>query len=240
MHSLIRRLARIWSADHSLTALLALLVVMLFVMPVLGGGAAPLEGFVGRILYTLLLISGVLAATRNRRATLIAGVLVCADILVNWIAAALPSRGIHTAGLALSMTTVVILILVVMAQVFREGPITMHRVFGAVAVYLLLGLAWTFAYSLADLLLPGSFTLEVPAGESRFVAFIYYSFVTLSTVGYGDIAPVHRLARSLATAEALTGQLFPAILIARLVAMELYYRQARKEKHAHAGEKREG
>lgn len=239
MHNLIRRLARFWSTDHSLTVLLALLVVMLFVMPPLGR-VAPLEGLVGRILYTLILISGVLAATRNRKATLVAAVLVAADIAVGWAAAAVPGPGIRAASLALSMTTVVILILVVMAQVFREGPITMHRVFGAVAVYLLLGLAWTFAYSLTDLLRPGSFTLQSAAGENRFVAFIYYSFVTLSTVGYGDIAPVNPLARSLATAEALTGQLFPAILIARLVAMELYYRQARKEKHAHGGERRAG
>jgi hypothetical protein len=236
MKKLIERLARFWSTDRSLTALLALLVVMLFVMPPLGG-VAPLEGLGGRILYTLLLISGVLAATRNRRATVVAGLVVSADIVVNWAAAMLSGRGIHAASLALSMATVVILIFVVMAHVFREGPITMHRVFGAVAAYLLLGLAWTFAYSLTDLLLPGSFSLQVPAGESRFVAFIYYSFVTLSTVGYGDIAPVHRVARSLATAEALTGQLFPAILIARLVAMELYYRQARKERRAHGAEK---
>jgi voltage-gated potassium channel Kch len=58
---------------------------------------------------------------------------------------------------------------------------------------------------------------------------IYFSFATLTTVGYGDITPVHPIARSLAMLEALIGQLFPVILIARLVSMELYYRRIQKE-----------
>lgn len=56
---------------------------------------------------------------------------------------------------------------------------------------------------------------------------VYYSLVTLTTMGYGDITPVHPVARSLATAEALTGQLHLAILISRLVALELQARSSR-------------
>ena len=59
----------------------------------------------------------------------------------------------------------------------------------------------------------------------RFSSWTYFSLVTLATLGYGDIAPVHPVARSLVTAETITGQLYLAILIARLVSQELYYRQ---------------
>jgi hypothetical protein len=127
--------------------------------------------------------------------------------------------------LALSILAVLVLILV-----FREGPVTSHRIQGAIAVYLLLGLVWMSAYKLLYQTIPGAF--RFPEGELSALRFkhglVYFSFVTLTTVGYGDITPVHPLARSLAMAEALVGQLYPAILIARLVSMELASRQERR------------
>jgi hypothetical protein len=103
------------------------------------------------------------------------------------------------------------------------GRRTIHRVQGAVAAYLLLGLAWSFAYELAML---GSADAVHFADATGFPAaqvprLVYFSFVTLTTLGYGDIVPVSPAARSLAVTEALIGQLFPAILIARLVSLEI-------------------
>ncbi len=229
MRDLIHRLARFWSTDRSLTALLVLLVLTLFVLPPMGT-PEKLDDIANRVLYTLLVISGVLAATRNRRATVIAALVVGTDVILKWVALAVPGQAILIASTASSLVTVVMLILVVVVQVFREGPITMHRVLGAVAVYLLLGLAWTLAYQLVSLSVPGAFTVSTESA-TRMNVFIYYSFVTLTTVGYGDITALHPVARSLSVTEALTGQLYPAILIARLVAMELFFRQARMEIH---------
>jgi voltage-gated potassium channel Kch len=122
---------------------------------------------------------------------------------------------------------------VVLRQVFREGPITMQRIMGAVVVYLLLALMWAHAYKLVELRRPGSFnSAGVSAVDHDFdpkTRLIYFSFTTLTTLGYGDITPVHPIARSLVMLEALIGQLFPVILIARLVSMELYYRRIQKE-----------
>jgi hypothetical protein len=87
-----------------------------------------------------------------------------------------------------------------------------------VAAYLLLGLAWALAYDIVALVAPGAFSAP-SAVEARKGRFIYFSFVTLSTLGYGDMTPVHPVARSLAAAEALTGQLYPAILLGRLVSL---------------------
>ena len=95
---------------------------------------------------------------------------------------------------------------------------TLHRVQGAVAAYLLLGLVWGYAYQLVAALAPGAFANAV-ATPGQDHNLIYFSFVTLTTVGYGDVTPVHPAARSLALMEALTGQLYPAILLARLVTL---------------------
>jgi voltage-gated potassium channel Kch len=119
-----------------------------------------------------------------------------------------------------------VLALLVVVQVFREGPITMHRVLGAVGVYLLLGLAWSFAYHLIDVVNPDAFAISGGA-TARILSgneFLYFSFITLTTVGFGDITALDPAARSIVMLEALTGQLFPAILIARLVSMELVSR----------------
>ena len=108
----------------------------------------------------------------------------------------------------------------VLAQVFRAGSVNRHRILGAIAVYLLLGLAWGEAYSALAMVVPEAFSPVGPPGADP-QRWLYYSFVTLTTVGYGDITPVGPLARSLAILEALTGQLYPAILLARLVALEV-------------------
>jgi voltage-gated potassium channel Kch len=96
--------------------------------------------------------------------------------------------------------------------------VNVHRIQGAVAAYLLLGLSWALAYELVALRVGQAFS-GAGLGAAERTSFIYFSFVTLTTVGYGDITPVHPVARSLAVAEALTGQLYPAILLARLVSL---------------------
>ena len=103
---------------------------------------------------------------------------------------------------------------------YRPGPVTRQRIQGSVAIYLLLGLTWASAYELLHILRPGAWTgaaSEAPISQT----WIYYSFVTLTTMGYGDITPVHPVARSLAILEAVTGQLYLAITLARLVALHI-------------------
>lgn len=95
-----------------------------------------------------------------------------------------------------------------------------HRVsrdviFAAVSAYLLIGLSWTYVYEFLEMSTPMSFRGPEPILHND--DFQYYSFVTLATVGYGDIVPVTRPARALSVLEALTGQLYLAILISRLV-----------------------
>jgi hypothetical protein len=92
-----------------------------------------------------------------------------------------------------------------------------------------MGLLWAFAYEVVELLQPGSFSLKTQSSGDTLSQLAYFSFTTLTTLGFGDILPVNPLARSLTVLEGLVGQLFPLILIARLVAMEIEYQRTGKQ-----------
>jgi len=116
---------------------------------------------------------------------------------------------------------------VVGRAVIAPGKVTAHRVVGPIVVYLTFGMLFETLYRLIWSLNPGSLS-GVPSGTDPLHAggiFLYYSFATLTTVGYGDILPIHPVARSLANMEGIIGQLYPATLLARLVTLELEARR---------------
>jgi hypothetical protein len=206
------RLRKFWDEDPGLSILLVLLVIFVFVVPPF----LPTEQErtpVIDLLFTLLLFAGVAGLRLRHRVRMLLLVVAVAATVVRW----LPWGSMASLALA-SLVSIGLLAFVVLAQTFRAGPVSVHRVQGAVAAYLLLGLVWGYAYELVAAVDPaafGSALAVTPHGRSL----IYYSFVTLTTLGYGDITPLHPAARSLAIMEALTGQLYPAILLARLVTL---------------------
>jgi voltage-gated potassium channel Kch len=222
-------LERFWSTDTSLTALLAFLCLDLFLLQPLGQHGV-VGGLVLSMVFSLMLVSGVGAVAKSMLTTLSVGGIVLVALVLHWLRVWAGGQSLAMSDAATAAIFCIVLALVVLAQVFREGPITSHRIQGAVAVYLLLALAFASGYQLIELQWPHAFapppaTATSPAAGlgSRFV---YFSLVTLTTVGYGDISAVHPVARSLVTMEALVGQLFPAILLARLVSMEVVHRRA--------------
>jgi hypothetical protein len=108
---------------------------------------------------------------------------------------------------------------VILIRTFSDGPMNAHRIQGAIIVYLLLGFVFALLFN-SIYLIYGTTAFHGFINGSRH-EFIYFSLSTLTTSAYGDITPVNSLARSLANMEALSGQLYPAILIGRLVSMEL-------------------
>jgi Ion channel len=116
--------------------------------------------------------------------------------------------------------------IVVARAVFSPGRVTFHRVLGAVLLYLCIGLIFVSLFCFVALSEPRAFNGLPPLQDNLAVAgnMIYFSFVTLTSVGYRDIVPVHPIARSLANVEADIGQLYPATLLARLVTLELEHR----------------
>jgi hypothetical protein len=211
----VAALTRFWADDKGLSVFSALLVIVAFVLPPLvppGGG----RSLAGDVVYALLLVSGVLALGERKVAQ-----RVLMPVALITLAVDLGSWGFPIAEpwvLGTSLVSLLLFLTVVLGQTLRSGPITFHRLHGAVAAYLLLGVIWAYAYALVGLLRPGAFSGPVsPADGPR--GFYYFSFVTLATLGYGDVLPVHPAARSLATLEAVTGTLYLAILLARLVSL---------------------
>jgi len=141
-------------------------------------------------------------------------------IVIRWAAWLLPpdmTTGLRdeTAIASLGLLSVLIGI-----KVFGAGTVTFDRILGAITLYILIGVVWSEAYQLIGIYEFGAFAGippgDLPADRSTW---IYFSFVTLTTVGYGDITPVAHAARALAILEALIGQLYPAIVLARLVSL---------------------
>ena len=104
-------------------------------------------------------------------------------------------------------------------HMFSEGEITLNRVYGGICVYIMLGLCWSIVYMYLIWLQPDAFAGAIfdTADNPLYWDMIYFSFVTLTTLGFGDITPVDPIARALVYTEAIVGQLYIAILIGTLV-----------------------
>jgi len=214
---LIDTLVRFWRSDWGLSIFSAWLLVLVFVLPpFLPPGSS--RSFAADAAFAVVLLTGVLALSEHGlawRLLMAAALFAIGVVLANWMIP-VADPVIRVAELV----AVLLLVLVVLGQTFRAGPVTSHRIQGGIAAYLLLGLMWAAAYALVETLHPGSFSGAIGvAGGHR--AWIYFSFVTLTTVGYGDILPVSPAARSLAVLEAVTGPLYIAILLARLVSLAM-------------------
>lgn len=208
-----------WQSQANLSFFLTLLVALGFVLPVLGFGKND-EILYSDFVFSLLLASGVAIAWGRPWLFSFAALVGTATLAVRWMTFFTPTIALQVWAGAWSILAILVIALVLLAQVFRPGPVTSYRLQGAIAVYLLFGVGWAHAYHVTGLLHPGSF--NTPQGEVPSVLdWAYFSFITLTTVGYGDITPVKPIARTLAMGEALTGQLYLAVLIARLVAMEV-------------------
>jgi Ion channel len=174
------------------------------------------------VLLSLVLISAVFAVA-SRRSTLIIALLLAIPALVGrWInyfqPELVPPAVFLTAGLALIAFVVANLL----RFVLRAPSVDADVLCASISAYLMLGLLWTMAYWLVDQLTPGAFSFNTTSGMKETMAgfnAFYFSFITLSTVGYGDITPVSKVARMLAATEAITGLLYVAVLIARLVGL---------------------
>lgn len=218
-----RRLQERYS-DPLLTALTLMLAILLFIV-------APLQavGDLGAhyfgIAFGFVLLAAVFIVSRSVVA--IGAILqsialiVCAGMLRSQHRSDVDIYLDATAWMILGIT----LGFVVGRAVFAPGRVTFNRVVGAVLLYLCIGLIFVALDCFVALREPNAFTGLPPLQDNLVVAanLIYFSFVTLTSVGYGDIVPLHPFARGLANIEAIIGQLYPATLLARLVSLELLH-----------------
>lgn len=218
--------ARFWEQECNPTALLVMLVLTLFVVTPLASSAL-IGSEIMLCFVAVLTITGVAAVSGSRSMLIVVMVLAASGIGLDWVAHFESHTLLRVLDDLLRLAFVLMLAVIVTVRVFRPGNITHHRVQGAICVYLLAGMAWAYSFSIllafdhSALHIPENYeTASVRTGLIR-----YFSFVTLTTLGYGDIVPVSPIARSLAASEALFGQLYPAIMIARLISLSILGRR---------------
>jgi hypothetical protein len=214
-----------WSGDLGLTLISVSLVVLIFIiLPLRKAGL--LGHFFFDFIMVTLMVSGALVIKQSRMVTASVIAIVLTSATVLWVSRLYPTPLLQQLSSLLSIITMLLYVRIVLLVMFREGPVTWSRIQGGIAAYLFLGMAWAAAYQLVEQLHAGSFRfVSAPADIDQLTSsLIYFSFATLTTVGFGDITPLNPFARSLAIAEAVVGQLFPAILIGALVAMAMQSR----------------
>jgi hypothetical protein len=200
---------------------LGLLILTVFAMPSVGFGEHHEQAY-RTIVSSLLFCSGVSIAWRRRGLFLSSAFIVLVAISAQLGALWTPTHFWILCSETATLAATLIISWTLLLQIFRsEGPVTSVSLQAAIAVYLLFGTAWANAYVIAMQQNPHSFQSTVALSSSYSEEWMYYSFVTLTTLGYGEITPKSQVARSLAIGEALVGQLYLAILIARLVGKEM-------------------
>lgn len=184
------------------------------------------------IVFLVILLSSIFSVSERKNifsvSLLLAGTGFGATVLnyfVKNVALQLVSASLY--GLFFAVMAVTIL-----SVIIKTKKVTTETIYASICVYLLLGIIWTMLYAITEIIEPGSFQSGGapvvdfqggPVARNVFANFIYYSFVSLTTLGYGDITPVSPHARAFSSLEAVVGQLYIAVLIARLVGMHIVH-----------------
>lgn len=209
---------RLWGEGGIYHALLASFILLMVLQPF----AEVAGGFLVRLGWASLLVACIVAGASTRRLLIIGLLLGIPAVGLLFVPGRVPTVA---AGL-LSIATVLFICFVILRRIFERPFVTSATVSASLVVYLAFGVVWAQAYRLVEHFYPGSFT-----GLSG-IGFVdvqrdlfYYSYVTLTTLGYGDITPVSPEARALAITEAIVGQLYLVVLVASLVGMHLTRRR---------------
>lgn len=198
--------------------------------------------YIGDILIGIVMLAAVRAFSRQRRHFVTCIVLGIAAIGAGLLGRYLPSTDHQWfTAFALSLDTILLgyLILLIGADVFTTNDVEADTICGSVSVYLLIAGVFASVYSILLLLDPSAFFLpeepigvDASLGPDRLMA--YFSLITITTVGYGDITPQNELARSLANLEAIIGQVYLTVLVARLVGTHLSARASNRSRNSSA------
>ena len=181
------------------------------------------------IFLSFLFLSGIFAVSFKKHQPIIASLLALPTFTLMWTSYFVDIGGFEHVKNLFGMLFMLHMIILFLEHFFRQDEINREVIFGALVVYLLMGLMWGYGYTLLEHLLPGSFTHPASLSELGVTAFDYFSFVTMTTLGYGDITPASEPAKAMVMTQAITGQIYLAVLVARLVGLNIAQRLEKKD-----------
>ena len=234
---------QILRSDYRFAILFAVLIIFFLMGPIveLMNFRQGLARTVFTATFAVMMVAAVLAISRSKRLLMIAVLLAVptfvADIFRAWFGTRISFLVDHT----ISMLFLGFIIVVILGYLFTQDRVTADLIFASLCVYLLLGTLWAVAYSTLVLLDPHAFSYPLMSDSSADLRFgteattaaFYFSLVTMTTLGYGDIVPMSSGAKILASLQAVLGQLYLAVLVARLVG--LHISQSRQESANESG-----
>lgn len=214
-------MARIALKAPSHALLLAVLILLIVVSPEVPQDGS---GFILEILFDLVLLGGVrsVGPSKHRIPFLLLTVLTLG---VRWGEELTGTGMLDVSALAITTVWLMYAIWIIVGHLFRRREVTVNTIFGAIVTYLLIAIAFSMIFTILELRHPGSFSglpdTEIMHRNELTAAIMYYSLVCFTTMGFGDIVPVSSLARSLSAVAGVFGQLYLAVMIARLVGLHI-------------------
>ena len=192
-----------------------------------------IEGHVAlRLMLSLILLANLYLIAYQLRELVVGIILVVPILVANWWSGLLPLQWTVYIASALYILFLCYISFFILRFIFETERISLDMIFAAICLYLYIGLIWMFIYIITEVSRPGSFSFatELPGDPESLVHslrsnFSYFSYVTLSTLGYGDVTPLTRFARAWAILEALAGQFYLTLVVARLIGLAIANRR---------------
>jgi hypothetical protein len=205
--------------ETGLSVILALQVTIIFIVGPLAGAGWMRAGTLEALRFGLA-ATAILIVNRSRAIGACVAVTFVVSLLCTlYLRSGVANLAVSQANIGVTIAFDLAVAWIVAHAVFDAGRVNMHRIMGAVILYLYIGLIFASLYRLLEPWLHPSFSGLRTTGGGKLGELIYFSFTTLTTAGFGDILPVHPIIRSLTNMESVIGQLYPATFLARLVTL---------------------
>jgi voltage-gated potassium channel len=199
--------------------LMCLILGLVVLVPILNRFTAArvfLEIFLTAIIISMLYVIS------NKKGFVIAGVLLAVVMLVSfWLEYFTQNQWIAAIGMVTGVLFVGFVISSILGSMLKSEGVDREIIYKAILLYLLAALMWAFLYTFLELVDPASFNIDLDQSKGYLLVFQYYSFVTITTLGYGDITPVTEVAKAFSVLEAVCGQLYLVVVVAWLVGMHV-------------------
>ena len=208
--------------QYNFIYLFASLLFLLVAIPLSEEFVGRVDALVVQVALNGALIVGIWTLVSARKWFIVGAGLAAAGFVLTATHLAKDAPFLEYASMSAVLLFWILTTVIALHEVLLGGPVDGNKLVGSVCIYLMLGLIWSVVYVFVHVASEGSFTgVKSTALEDQFLEFVYYSFVTLTTLGYGDLTPVNPLARALSYLEAVSGQLYLTILVAALVGIRI-------------------